>query len=119
MCYIKSGSNISYELFRLIYRAIEGEPEFRIYFADRSNEYMIIKYDDRVDFQRCGCTESKVVSFDTLDSLYNAETIDSICLKRDFGKITDIIANDCYSLSDRTDLISLFAEYNTELPQLL
>jgi len=67
---------------------IDFEPELTLHI--NSKEYMIIFYDNRCSFQRCGYPDgSGEVYFDTLDDLYNAETIDGILLKRDWDDITD------------------------------
>jgi hypothetical protein len=92
----------------MIYNAVDGEPEFRIYFSDHNAEYMMIRYAGRVTFQRCGAANgSGEMTFGSLDSLLAAETIDELCLGRDWNKITDIIMDDRYSLFDKDDLHSL------------
>lgn len=81
---------ISYEEFKRIYNTIPGEPEFRIYLKNK--EYMIIKYEDYVTFQRCGTVDgSGEIKYSTLDELYNSKSIDNICLKEDWNLIDDII----------------------------
>lgn len=105
--------NFTSEQFKELYNKLEGEPEFRIYFSNHSNEYMIIKYSAKVSFQRCGVSNgSGEIYFDSLDSLFAANTIDDICLERDWGSITDIIADDWYHLSDKNDLSKLCANPN-------
>lgn len=107
---------LTFEQFKIIYEAIEGEPEFSIYFGNRDEEYMIIKYAERVSFQRCGVYNgSGEIFFDTLDSLFISNTIDEICLKEDWKNITDIIVNYTYQLSIKDDLIDLCADYNFRL----
>lgn len=67
------------------------EPEISIEFSDKESQYMIIVYEDRVTFQRCGANDgSGEIPFHTLDELYETETVDGILLKRDWNKITDI-----------------------------
>lgn len=65
---------------------MDFEPELRLYFP--GGEYMIIAYDDHCSFQRCGAPGqgSGEVDYPTLDDLYRAETVDGICLARDWGK---------------------------------
>lgn len=100
------------EQFKELFDKLEGEPEFRIYFSNHSDEYMIIKYDTKVSFQRCGVSNgSGEIYFDSLDSLFATNTID-ICLERDWGSITDIIVDDWYHLSDKNDLRKLCANPN-------
>lgn len=108
--------DLTFEQFKIIYEAIEGEPEFSVYFSNRDEEYMIIKYDERVSFQRCGVQNgSGEIFFDTLDSLCISKTIDDICLKEDWKNISDIIVNYRYQLSNKDDLIDLCADYNFKL----
>ncbi|MBR5089962.1 MAG: hypothetical protein IK093_11100 [Ruminiclostridium sp.] len=105
--------DLSPEKFRELYNIIEGEPEFEVYFSDHSDEYMIIKYADRVSFQRCGASNgSGEIYFDTLDTLFAADTIDSIRLDRDWGNITDIIVDAMFNLSDKNDIATLYANRN-------
>ncbi len=67
------------------------EPEIWIEFSDKNSKYMIIVYEDRVTFQRCGAYDgSGEIPFPALDELYETETVDGIMLKRDWDKITDI-----------------------------
>ena len=69
------------EQFKELYNKLEGEPEFKIYFSNHSNVYMIIKYSAKVSFQRCGVSNgSGEFYFDSLNSLFAANTIDNICL---------------------------------------
>lgn len=67
------------------------EPEVTLCFRGNESEYMIIGYADHVSFQRCGYYDgSGEIEYKTLDELFEAELIDSICLKRDWNKIVDI-----------------------------
>lgn len=67
------------------------EPEISIDFSDKERQYMIIVYEDRVTFQRCGAYDgSGEIPFASLDELYETEAVDGILLKRDWDKITDI-----------------------------
>lgn len=76
-----------------------GEPEIWLNFSDKKNDYMIIAYEGRCSFQRCGSHDgSGEFYYDTLDELYEAETVDGILLKRDWGKITDIRSDDIEEL---------------------
>lgn len=73
---------------------------------------MIIRFSDKVSFQRVGyCDGSGEVFYDSLDDLYKTETVDGICLERDWRKISDIIADDRYSLFNEDDLAK-FCEDN-------
>ncbi len=86
---------VTYATFKKIYELFPGEPEFCIYFEDKDDEYMIIKYDDGPTFQRCGTSEiaSGEIKFKSLDELFNTTTIDSITLKNDWKKIKHIFEN--------------------------
>ena len=64
------------------------EAELTLYINDR--EYMIIIYDDRCSFQRCGHKNgSGEYFFTSLDELYVAEQVDGIILERDWDQIED------------------------------
>lgn len=80
---------ISYEKFKQIYEKVNGEPEYYVYLEDKPDEeYMIIRYKDGPSFQRCGVKDgSGEIEFENLDKLYESETIDGICLKRDWDKV--------------------------------
>ena len=68
------------------------EPEIRLQFSDRTAEYMIIVYGEKCTFQRCGYKDgSGEVWYRSLDELYESETVDGILLKRDWGKITELV----------------------------
>lgn len=68
-----------------------GEPEIRLNFSDKENDYMIIAYEGKCSFQRCGVYDgSGEYFYETLDELYETETVDGILLKRDWGKVTDV-----------------------------
>lgn len=68
-----------------------GEPEIWLNFCDKKNDYMIIAFEDKCSFQRCGAYDgSGEFFYDTLDELYETETVDGILLKRDWDKITEI-----------------------------
>lgn len=68
------------------------EAELSLTFADRSNEYMIIIYEDHCSFQKCGGVEEQggEYNYATLDELYRAQQIDNIILERDWNKISDM-----------------------------
>lgn len=76
-----------------------GEPEITINFSDKKSEYMLIAYEGKCSFQRCGTRNgSGEFYYDTLDELYETETVDEILLKRDWGKITNIWSDDIEEL---------------------
>jgi hypothetical protein len=64
------------------------EPELTLYLYEK--EYMIIGYSDHCSFQRCGVKDgSGEFDYETLDDLYNQETVDAILLSRDWNDIED------------------------------
>lgn len=77
-----------------------GEPEIRLNFSDKKNDYMIIAFERKCSFQRCATQGFKEFDgsgeyfYETLDELYEAETVDGILLKRDWDKVTDIWSDD-------------------------
>ena len=113
---LDNGIRLTFEQFVKIFRAVGGEPEFRVYFRGTDNEYMIIKYDDHVSFQRCGVKNgSGEIDFKDIDTLYHAETIDGICLERDWENISEIVVDGWYSLSVKDDLQTLCDEHGITL----
>ena len=99
---------ITYGEFKKLFDVIPGEPEFELYFDHTENTYMIIKYDNRVTFQRCGYkTGLDEAEYNSLADLYVADLMDGICLQEDWKHITDIIIDATFSvLSDIEDLLS-------------
>lgn len=103
---------ISYEEFKRIYNTIPGEPEFLIYLTNE--EYMIIKYEEYVTFQRCGINNgSGEIKYQSLDELYNSKSIDDIFLKEDWNSIEDIVVDGIYSVTyDKEDIEELLNYYS-------
>ena len=98
---------ISFEEFTLLFDSIPGEPEFEILFRDTKKEYMIIKYDDHVSFQRCGAYDgSGEYNYPSLQELYQTITVDGICLKDRWDTIETIIADSTFDLSIQDELES-------------
>ena len=87
---------VTFERFKEIVKSLVNdppgyEPEIWINFSDKKNDYMIIAYEDKCSFQRCGFKDgSGEVWYQSLDELYESETVDGILLKRDWNKITEI-----------------------------
>ena len=77
------------------------EAELSLTFKNKSNEYMIIIYDDHCSFQRCGSLQEQSGEYDykTLDELYKAQQIDNIILERDWNNIIEFECAD-FELSD-------------------
>ncbi len=67
------------------------EAELSLTFKNKSNEYMIIIYNDHCSFQRCGSLQeqSGEYNYKTLDELYKAKQIDNIILERDWNNIIE------------------------------
>ena len=86
---------ISYTKFKELFDSIDSnsEPEIELYFKNKHNTYMIIKYYDYISFQRCGNQEeqSGEIQYKSLDILYNSRTIDNIVLKDEWKNIQDIL----------------------------
>ena len=84
---------ISYLDFKIIFNAIDGEPECEIYFKGSDVTYMIIKYDGYVSFQRCGYVVegSGEFTYKSLDDLYHSILVDGICLEKDWDKIETML----------------------------
>ena len=98
--------NVDFDLFEKLFNKINGEPEISIYFVDNKNQYMIIKYNNYITFQRCGINDgSGEIKYNNLRELYNTKTVDNICLKEDWNKINDIIIDESLSLKDDLDYI--------------
>jgi len=99
---------ITIRQFEIVYAALKGEPEFSLSLCGGDHEYMIIKYADGPTIARCGmddqCAELK---FPTLRELLEAETLDGLCLSRDWDRIESIVVNATFDLDskyDRSDL---------------
>ncbi|SEL29694.1 hypothetical protein SAMN04487770_10898 [Butyrivibrio sp. ob235] len=66
---------------------------------------MIIKYDDHVSFQRYGASDgSGEYNYDSIMELYQTESVDGICLEKEWGKITAIVADATYDITDEEEL---------------
>ena len=81
---------IDYTEFKRIFDAEAKTPGFYINFKDVVTEYSIIKYEDCVQFSRCGYGDSTVAYYPTLDELMDADQVDGINLRRDWSKIERI-----------------------------
>ena len=72
---------------------------------------MVIKYADHATFQRCGREDgSGEVRFATIEELLATNTVDGICLERDWTRIRDIVVDSHWSLDcapDRQELLLL------------
>ena len=74
---------------------VDFEPELTLFMYDK--KYMIIFYPNKCSFLRCGYNDgSGEVYYNSLDELYNAETVDGILLKRDWNDIENF---ECWEYS--------------------
>lgn len=96
---------ISYDKFKVLFDAIPGEPEFKLYFNNTDDTYWIIKYENYVTFQKSSLDleEQKENKYSSLDELYNSTLVDDICLRNDWNKISDIVIDDSMSIIDNKD----------------
>lgn len=91
---------ITYQVFKKIFDAYNGEPECEIYFNETETTYMIIKYDNCVTFQRCGVEDgSGEFEYRDLDTLYHSVLIDGICLEKDWNNIETIVIDSAFDLA--------------------
>lgn len=110
--FIKGIKMISFLKFKEIFDAISPgmEPEITLSFLNRRSEYMIIKYNDRVTFQRCGTKseQSGEISFGSFEELYNARTIDGICLKTEWNDISGIVFDSMLDIDDSEGIMRFY-----------
>lgn len=96
---------MTFEEFKALYDDISREEEYEFFFSDTDKTYMIIKYDDHVSFQRCGASDgSGEYNYDSIMELYQTESIDGIYLEKDWGKITAIVADAMFDITDKEEL---------------
>ena len=76
--------------FIRLYDADNHTPGFYFNFKEINTEYIIIKYEDCVQFGRCGINDATAVYYPTLDLLLSADQVDGINLLRDWDKIERI-----------------------------
>ena len=103
--------NITFEQFEEVFNNLTGEVEIEVYFKNNDNEYMIIKLSDCITFQKCGIG-SKEIKYKNLRELYETETIDNICLKRDWNNISDIVIDEALSFKDDFDSVKCYSNTN-------
>ena len=108
---------VSYPEFKIIFNAIDGEPECEIYFKDTDVTYMIIKYDGYVSFQRCGYVVegSGEFKYSSLDDLYHSVLVDEICLEKDWDKIETIVIDGAFDLAYDVEIERLKQWYELEI----
>jgi len=82
--------------------AADCEPELTI--ALNGHDYMVIGYDDHVSIQRLGDVHPEEIAFPSLNALYEAETVDGICLKRDWDRISSMHSHEFDQIDVLTEL---------------
>ena len=103
---------VSLDEFKELFKLVPSEPEFEICFEDKTSEYMIIKYDDCVTFQRCGYNDgSGEIEYENLEQLCQEELIDGIVLSRDWQGIESIIVDSSWNLCLDEDVEHLKRTY--------
>lgn len=76
------------EIKDMLHESIKKHIEAELSLFIGGKKYMIIIFDDRCSFQRCGAYDgSGEYYYKTLDELYNAQQVDGIILSRDWNKI--------------------------------
>ena len=83
--------------------AADCEPELEVLID--GVYYMIIGYEGFVTFQRCGQNGSGEIPYNSLDALYSAETIDGICLVKDWERIEEMYA---YDFADMDTILKIY-----------
>ena len=98
---------ITYEKFKEIFEKLKQHQEISLYFNNREYEYMIIKLNGYITFQRCGNKEeqSGEIKFNSLDELYTTKTIDNILFKEEWDNLKDIVLDYTFSIvEDKEDI---------------
>ena len=81
---------IDYNEFKRIFETPAKTPGFYINIKGIDKEYIIIKYEDSVQFSRCGNLDATEAYYSTLEELMDANQVDGINLRRDWNKIERI-----------------------------
>ncbi len=104
---------LDYAAFAKIAEKTDWEPEFSLSFLGNNSKYMIIVLKQGVTFQRYGQPEEQTGEtwYESLDALYDADTIDDICLRRDWERIESIVADFRYELFEEEDLASFLKDH--------
>lgn len=101
---------ISYEKFLEIFN-LPLYAEYEFYFSDTDETYMLIKYEDKISFQRCGYGNhgSGEFYYQNFEELYISNTVDDICLKDIWEKIKVIIVDTIFEIpEDIDDIIAMY-----------
>ncbi|MBQ3011534.1 MAG: hypothetical protein IJA20_07355 [Methanocorpusculum sp.] len=85
--------------------AVDCEPELTI--TLNGQNYMVIGYEDHVSIQRLGDAHPVEIAFSSLDALYEAETVDGICLKRDWDRISSMHSHEFDQIDVLTEIHKL------------
>ncbi|MBQ9002749.1 MAG: hypothetical protein IJ087_12940 [Eggerthellaceae bacterium] len=103
---------VSFDEFKELFELVPGEPEFEICFVEKPCEYIIVKYDDCVTFQRCGIKDgSGEIEYGSLEDLCLADLIDGIQLGRDWQDVESVVVNSSWNLCLPEDVKHLRSTY--------
>lgn len=84
---------IKYRVFKNLFYSLNDGIKIEIYFKNKKDSYILVKHSNHVSFGK-----NNVVTFSSLDELYNAKTVDNIFLKKDWNNIEDILIDKQYSV---------------------
>ncbi len=89
---------INYNKFKELFEKLDSnrKPEIEIIFKNRKDNYVLIKFNNKVTF---GNSE-KAIDYTNLDELYNSKTLDGITLKEEWNNIEDILIDMTFSIKE-------------------
>ena len=102
---------INYEQFKNLFALLESGTEIEFYLKDSFDVYMIVKQTDFIIWGKCS-PQSTITKFSSLDELYNAKTIDGICLKKDWKNVRDIVLHASYSVIEEKEELEKMYKIN-------
>lgn len=87
---------INYNKFKELFEKLDSnrKPEIEIIFKNRKDNYVLIKFNNKVTF---GNSE-KAIDYKDLDEMYNSKTVDEIILKNEWNNIEDILIDMTFSI---------------------
>ena len=89
---------INYNKFKELFEKLDSnrKPEIEITFKNRKDNYVLIKFNNKVTF---GNSE-KAIDYKDLDEMYNSKTVDEIILKNEWNNIEDILIDMTFSIKE-------------------
>ena len=89
---------INYNKFKELFEKLDSnrKPEIEIIFKNRKDNYVLIKFNNKVTF---GNSE-KAIDYKDLDEMYNSKTVDEIILKNEWNNIEDILIDMTFSIKE-------------------